>query len=306
MRRLAWIVLALALTLGVISVSYWRRDHLSAFERRAGSLAVVDTVEHVRTPGFPPEHRVELQLANDRGLGLRGRVLYPESPRARLPAVLLLAGVETGRDAAGLTPITVPAIQMSVDYPYDGPMWFEPGELLRAAPELRSSLFDAAAACLLAVDYLATNPLVHPDSIFVVGCSFGAFFGPIVAAARSEVDGLVILQGGGGLRPLIRANMRWAGVESGVEPIAVLGAVVLHPFEPTRWVGRVSPRPVTLVNSRGDARIPLDTVERLFAAAREPKRLVWVDSGHLHPTDRALIARLTREVQAVLFGSAGD
>ena len=305
MKRLAWILIVLALTLVVISVFYWRRDHLAGFERRAGSLAVVDTLDHTRSPGPTPGHLVELRLANGRGLSLRARVRYPETAR-RLPAVLILAGLETGRDAAGLTPITVPAVQMSVDYPYDGPMWFEPGELLRAAPRLRSSLFDAAAACLLAVDYLAANPIVHPDSLFVVGCSFGAFFGPIVAAARPEVDGLVILQGGGGLRSLIRANMRWAGVESGIEPIAVLGAVVLHPFEPTRWVGRISPRPVTLVNSRGDQRIPPDTVERLFAAAREPKRLVWVDSGHLHPTDRALIARLTREVEGVLFGSDRD
>jgi hypothetical protein len=195
---------------------------------------------------------------------------------------------------------------MAIDYPYTGPKSFTPVSFLPAIPALRSALFDAAAACLLAIDYLASTGRVHPDSLFVVGCSFGAFFGPIAVAIRSEADGLVIIQGGGDLQPLLEANMDYAGIQSFEKPLSVLGTVILHPFEPTRWVGSISPRPVTLINSRGDERMPTACVEALYEAAWEPKRMIWIESRHLHPTNARLIARLTREVERVLFGTTGD
>jgi fermentation-respiration switch protein FrsA (DUF1100 family) len=181
-----------------------------------------------------------------------------------------------------------------------------PRELLANVPELRSALYDAAAACLVAVDYLAASGEVHPDSLFVVGTSFGAFFGPIAAAARGDVDALVIVQGGGNLRRLIDANLRWAGVESFVPLTALTGAALLRPFEPLRWIRRVSPRPLYLVNGRGDERIPTECVDALYDAARDPKRLVWLDAPHVHPSDAALIERLSRTVSGLIFERPRD
>jgi hypothetical protein len=44
-----------------------------------------------------------------------------------------------------------------------------------------------------------------------------------------------------------------------------------------------------MVNGRDDPQMPVQAVRALYAAAREPKTLVWLTTGHLMPTDTALI-----------------
>ena len=47
-----------------------------------------------------------------------------------------------------------------------------------------------------------------------------------------------------------------------------------------------------MVNGVDDAQMPVDAVQRLYDAAREPKSLVWLRTGHLMPTDSLLIRTL--------------
>jgi fermentation-respiration switch protein FrsA (DUF1100 family) len=54
-------------------------------------------------------------------------------------------------------------------------------------------------------------------------------------------------------------------------------------FAPEAWIGRVSPRPVVLINTTDDERIPRASAEALHAAAREPKELVWLPGLHMQP-----------------------
>jgi fermentation-respiration switch protein FrsA (DUF1100 family) len=287
--------------LGLLGAWYANRDPVRVIDARAGRLAAADTLAYGAVGSPPATVITEVELRGSRGLRFRARVTRPAHTAGRLPGLLLLAGVETGRDAVSLVGATHPAVHMAIDYPYDAPMRMDTKALLADVPSLRAALYDAAAASLLAADYLAQSSLIHPDSLFIVGTSFGAFFGPIATVAREEVDALVLIQGGGGLRRLIDANLRWAGVEAFVPLLATAGAVLLHPFEPLRCIGRVAPRPVYLVNGRGDDRIPEACVDALYDAAREPKELLWIDAPHVHPTDAALIGRLTRAVSSLLF-----
>jgi dienelactone hydrolase len=305
MRRRFRILFVLLAPVSVLSIAlalwYARRDHVAVIAARADRLVRVDTLGVAGPGGVTGDRVIELRLANRRGLAFTARVRRPPAPDRPLPAVLLLAGVETGADAVLLTPLGRDIVQMAIDYPWDGPQLFSRAELVAALPRLRESAFDAAAASLLAADFLASAPGVDRDSVFIVGCSFGAIFGPIAAAARPEVDALVIVQGGGDLRRLIEANLRYGGIERFPKVLSAAGAVLLHPFEPTRWIGRVSPSRVILVNGSGDVRIPRPCVDALLRAARDPKEMIWVDAGHLHPDNEELIRRLTEEVEAVLF-----
>jgi fermentation-respiration switch protein FrsA (DUF1100 family) len=54
----------------------------------------------------------------------------------------------------------------------------------------------------------------------------------------------------------------------------------LEPEDPTHFIPRIAPRPVLLVNGRGDRQIPEASARMLFEAAREPKRQVWLDTPH--------------------------
>ena len=66
----------------------------------------------------------------------------------------------------------------------------------------------------------------------------------------------------------------------------------LHPFlamvrmvaDPIQWVRRLK-RPLLMLHGRQDTIITPDLAQRLFDAAREPKKLLWYDSGHILPRE---------------------
>ncbi len=54
---------------------------------------------------------------------------------------------------------------------------------------------------------------------------------------------------------------------------------VLDPIDPVHWVGRISPRPVLMVNGDADEVIPVAAADALRNAAREPKQVEWYHGG---------------------------
>jgi hypothetical protein len=56
----------------------------------------------------------------------------------------------------------------------------------------------------------------------------------------------------------------------------------------------------------GDERIPRECVETLYRAAREPKKIIWIESEHLRPTKAELIDRLAQEVTREIFAGSGS
>jgi fermentation-respiration switch protein FrsA (DUF1100 family) len=71
------------------------------------------------------------------------------------------------------------------------------------------------------------------------------------------------------LNPLIRA---FAERETGLR---------LDLVRPVDDIRRISPRPVFLIQGMGDTMVPLDSAERLFAAAGEPREL-WTEPAVPH------------------------
>jgi fermentation-respiration switch protein FrsA (DUF1100 family) len=70
----------------------------------------------------------------------------------------------------------------------------------------------------------------------------------------------------------------------------------LQPFDVARWVARISPRPVMLVNGKKDPAVPVVDALNLAAAARDPKTVVIHDGGHdpFCPPDGAAVVRRMR------------
>ena len=71
------------------------------------------------------------------------------------------------------------------------------------------------------------------------------------------------------LRPLIRI---FAERETGLR---------LDQVRPIDDIGFISPRPVFLIQGMGDSMVPLDSAERLYAAAGEPREL-WTEADVPH------------------------
>ena len=151
-----------------------------------------------------------------------------------------------------------------------------------------------------AIDFLSTVPEVDARHVCVVGGSFGAVVGAIFAGVEPRINAVVLISGGGDVASLLveQAN---AGVSLGGHYASLIKSTALDkmksqfaPVDPDIYAPHIAPRPLFMQNGRLDNTIPPAHAEALYAAAGDPKQIVWLpDSGHNPPPDVTL-ANLTQ------------
>jgi hypothetical protein len=242
----------------------------------------------------------ELTLRNSRGEALEYFVREPRNANRPLPAVFILAGIETGRESLDLIDDRDDLLLLSMNYPGSHHLRLSGLGLLMAPFTLRRIASDTLEGGVLALDYLSRRPDVDQDRIILLGVSFGSPIIITLSARDPRADAVVVIYGGGDLGQLARHNMRekpwW--VPGWAIPPAV--RLFLEEFEPLDQIDKVAPRYLLMVSSRQDEMVPSASAVSLFERAREPKKLIWYDTGHMDLFDRNLIRRLTRDVVADL------
>ncbi len=235
------------------------------------------------------EQTFAVELESSRGWSVRGHLRVPTGagPEPK-PAVVILGGIGTGRKAADLVHPREPHVILGLDYPWEGSRRPDLGEIVTSLPDVRRSVLLTPSALLLAADYLAGRPDVRDDDLMMIGASFGVPFVTTAAALDERAHTSLPIYGGGNYRELIRSNLKRRS-PSAPAWVADLAAWIVEPVEPLQYVERIAPRWVVMVNGLRDDRIPRETVYALFAAAREPKTLVWLDTPHITPRDDALL-----------------
>jgi hypothetical protein len=234
-----------------------------------------------------------LTLTPAAGRPVRCALRTPTGPGSRRPAVLLSGGIRTGRRAALLVPASYQGIVLSCDYPWPDPTRRPVRDLLLRFPATRAQILATPRALALAGAYLASRSDVDPGRIAALGVSLGVPPVAAWAATDSVPRAVALVYGGADLRLVLARNM-----ERQVRPgwlrglLARIGAHALGPLDPLRTVGRISPRPLLVVGSNDDQRIPREAVVALHAAAGEPKQLLWMAGRHVHPSDAELLAAL--------------
>ena len=242
----------------------------------------------------------ELKLLNSQGTHLEYFVREPRRATRPLPAVFILAGIETGRESLDLIDDRDDLLLVSMNYPRRETLSLDGFGLLLAPYVLRRMAFESLEGGVLALDYLSRRTDVDQKRIILLGVSFGSPIIVALGARDPRADAVVLIYGGGDLGGLARTNLRekpwW--VPGWIIPPAV--RAFLGEFEPLAHVEKVAPRYFLMVSSRQDEMFPPSSALALYGRARDPKKLIWYDTGHLDLFDRQLIRRLTRDVVADL------
>lgn len=165
---------------------------------------------------------------------------------------------------------------------WSAPEWFNERD---RADDLASSLRQVAAL-QRAVAIVLAQPGVDPARLAYVGHDFGAMYGVAVAAMVDQLRGFVFMAGTERLSDwfLFGPPME--------EPARSKFIAQFAPLDPLDRL-RASHATATLFQfAEEDVYVPRERAKRLFAAAREPKKLCW------YPTDHGLsleVARSDRE-----------
>lgn len=285
---LTMIILFLSL-LFISTELYKEQDFSRIFLDRKGNLLEVE-----ERPLDP--HKYEVRLRSSKGLTVEAFIKIPDSSNLPAPAVIVFNGLETGAwvvDMIGGVQEVHETVIMAMNYPYKGEVSLEGVQLLSTLFQFRQAILDTVVSGLLMVDYLTQRREVDPERITMVGISFGSPFAVVVSALDSRIKGVAIHYGGGDLEKLLFHNIQWGDFLSR-KLLSSWGALILAPIEPLKYIDRMAPRPLLMINGKQDERIPPESAWALFQKAHFPKEIVWLESDHVYPSKTELIQELTR------------
>jgi dienelactone hydrolase len=229
------------------------------------------------------------------------RPIAGDDKQARRPLAVVLGGHRRGRKAVQFIPDAGGMIVAALSYPYAGEPRPDALEFVKDIPNIRQAFLDTPPAIMLALDYLLTQPDVDPTWIELVGVSLGGPFVTIAAALDQRISRVWVVHGSAGSYGPLEVSMRREIPVPGVRHVAAaLSALIINPsMAPEHWAHRVAPRPFVMVNARADERMPRELVERLFDGAREPKKMVWLQGGHVR-SNAAVLKPLVDTVVAMM------
>lgn len=289
--------------LATAAAAWLLRDPVPEMLVRRSTMSGVDTLDLKVSEGYTDQ---VVRVRSTGGLSVELALRIPREPvsgsgpAARRRALfLLLGGYRAGKAAAAVIDDTKGTIVVGLQYPYSGSTRLKGLAVLPAVPKIRHAILDTPPAIMLALDYLLGRSDVDPTRVEVVGASFGAPFGAVAAALDPRITRLWLLHGGADPYRLIEHNLRksipFAPARASVAALATVLASGSR-LDPAAWVARVSPRPVIMINARADERIPRETVDALYAAAREPKELHWLAGQHMQRNRRDVLQHLVNTV----------
>jgi hypothetical protein len=243
----------------------------------------------------------DVKLSNGKGRHVLCRVSIPATggKRGSWPAVVLLAGTETGRKAIEVMPRQKNMMIIALDYPPSLKLDFSSqATAFTSAWAAREAAMHMVSHVLLAGDFVAAQPMVNPGRVLLAGIGPGALICAAAAAAdeHDHFSHVALLAGGGGIGGLIEANAQRLKLPLPAMTAGHIGEWLFKPLEPVRYIERISPRPLTMLNGKSDAWMPASAAQKLFDRAREPKKMIWLKGERSLPDDKALLLDLANRV----------
>lgn len=242
-----------------------------------------------------------VRISNGQDVQVTGRLLRPaQGTGTPYPAVLLQNGRELNSRAVDFLPAEFgDVVVLSLDYPAEFPHELNMREIMLHGRRMRRAARRIAPTFSLGAEYLLTRNDVDPARMVIVATSFAVPFAVEAAASDTRFVNVGLVYGAGEMDRIFAASLelrpRWTR-----PAVAWLATRPFARFSPERYVARIAPRPLVMVNGSDDPQMPRRAVEILYDAAREPKTIVWLRTGHLRPEDTALVRQLVETTLARL------
>ncbi len=295
-RILSWLLLVASAALIVVWYFY-ARDYSGYFEERRGTYREATVTVAARDSLF---EKSWLTVKNEEGFTVECGMLTPRDEKGKHAAIVLLGGKATGKYAIDYALDVRNVTIIAVDYPYTLRETYTIANFLYDVPAIRKALIDMVPSVMLVTDYLLTRQDVDTSQIVLLGYSFGAQFVPCIIAHDHRFAVAAMAYGGGDLRSLIAHNVRRYEGKVTAEFVGILGGLLLRPLEPMRYIDKVTPTPLIMINGTNDEQMPRHNAELLYSAAREPKSIRWLESRHVRTDNvgltKMIVAELRREL----------
>lgn len=213
------------------------------------------------------------------------------------PCVIIMHGY--GGDKNGLQ-MLAPAFAMrgiatlAIDAEYHGDRKQPGNDILSTyIYRNRDALVQTVIDLRRAVDFLQSRQEIDGKRISYIGLSMGGILGGILAGVDERIQAPILIVAGGDWGYLFSTSQHPTAVQLREKNPELFKSTqkmneVMGVVDPVNWVARISPRPLLMINGKDDQIVPKECTERLFAAAKEPKEIVWLEGGHMPQPDVVL------------------
>lgn len=261
---------------------------IEAYRRLAGTLAKAE----IGAPQTRGRYVLStIRLTSTTGIVATGQVLAPAHAAGTMPGVLLQDGREENSNVIGRLPSEFGnVVVVALDYPAEIPYEIQLSDVALHAGRLNHAAHRIPAIFVLGAQYLVRRSDVDTMKIAIAATSFAVPFATIAAAVDQRFRNVALVYGAGDLASVLAANLAVSPALR--KPVAWLAIRPFADLGPERFAGAIAPRPIVMVNGVDDPQMPRPAVQKLYEAAGEPKTLIWLHTGHLEPTDSALIRSL--------------
>lgn len=278
------------------SWSLWQhvRNPVNALNRGTPELRIANQNTYKIELNQVQRKYVDITL---RGLGsdsIKITMSFPvQLPDTGLPVLVLLGGLEIGRESLRYVPRHGENILIAYQYPYSPRYWYDKTAITQI-PAIRRSVLKVPAQVEGVARWALEQNWCGRERISILGYSFGAMFVPAVYRLAIEhgveVGPGVIAYGGADLYLLLRTNLKF--LSAPVRPVVSwLAASAILPVEPALHLPHIKSE-LLIINGKLDHQIPEESWQKLQNLAPEPKTVINLEAGHLNPAKPELTHRL--------------
>lgn len=212
-----------------------------------------------------------------------------------VPVVIIMGGLEVDADIFRLIPDPGENIYVIFKYPYAPEYWYK-GTPIFELPVIRRSVLSVPSQALALYRWVSKQPWTDKERVTFAGFSFGAMFLPAIyhlAVSHDEVlNPGVIAYAGADISDLLYTNMD--KIDSPWRTFgAWLGETVIYSIEPIHHLPYMN-NEFLLINGTRDHQISTYSWEKLHRLIPQPKTVVILDEGHMHPRKPELTKKLVK------------
>lgn len=266
----------------------WTKKRTKYKERLLAKKGRLEVVEEKVLESEPRVDVYDTEIADDRGTRIGLRLQKPRTDRPTLPVVVILGGIEIGKET--LQYLDEEGDVMIVAMGYPGKLSSLEAVRFTTVLRFREAVFEAVRAAILVMDYLSQRPDVDLDRVTLAGYSFGAPFVPCIMSLDKRFKAAAFIYGGGNLKSLI-GNYLYEQFGLFSKLLGYLVGSLIRPIEPSLYMAEIAPRPLVMIQGTRDAFFPTENAQSLFKKAKEPKELIWIESDHLERDNKELLQR---------------
>lgn len=240
-------------------------------------------------------HRIyrNLVLCSDDLDTVRFTVSLPPDTLRPLPVIVIVGGLEIGRESLSFVRDHGNNAVVAYEYPYGPEYWYE-GTSICEIPAIRSAVISVPGQLALLLRYVSSRRWADERRRVCFSYSFGAIFAPsflrVAQAHGDTIPYTALIYGGANIERLLDNNLR-IGSPFLRRLVAWGAATAIHVVEPQEHLPYLHSNFLVLTGLR-DRLIPTASSKAFLKAVPEPKNIIMLDTEHMHPKALALIDTL--------------